>query len=440
MSFKNLSKVTMLQEIRKLLADAVQGTEFEGKVYFAGGCVRDELLGRPCTDIDVTVNLPDGGIRLADYLYQKGIASKPVIYKQFGTALVKVDGYKIELVMTRKESYRGHSRKPEVEFGSLEEDVLRRDFTVNSLLMNVSDGEIIDLSRKGLSDLRHRVIRATSNPDIIFTEDPLRLLRAVRFALELDFELEKKTRLAMRKQASALRHISRERVLSELMLIIKHPNFLRGIFLLNKTGLRSVIFPGLRLPAAFFRAGLIKQLDSEKLHSELVKLNWRCRLALVLYASRNCGIFLSSLKLPQKDSRAIKQLVDTARDIRCQINRGLLTTSGQILKLAFQLGELLPEFLQLYPLIGVFYEKDRNTLQQDLAFCRKLKKIASELNSYRFNLTGDDLMRTFSLKGAEIGYYLDAAQDYWYEHPLAEKDELLQYIQNMIELKRKSIK
>ncbi|RLC50195.1 MAG: tRNA nucleotidyltransferase, partial [Candidatus Cloacimonadota bacterium] len=200
-----------MENVLKKIADAIVGTEFENKTFAVGGYVRDLLMKRQTEDLDIVVNLKNGGIKLAKFLFEKGISSKPIVYENFGTAMVKIAGYQIEFVMTRRESYRDKNRKPEVEFGTLEEDVFRRDFTINSLLLNISANEILDLTGKGKSDIQNGIIRSTSDPKIIFGEDPLRMLRAVRFAVQLDFEIEKETQKGIIENASKLQFISAER-------------------------------------------------------------------------------------------------------------------------------------------------------------------------------------------------------------------------------------
>jgi tRNA nucleotidyltransferase/poly(A) polymerase len=424
----------MLKAIREKIATAIRGTCFEGKVYLVGGCVRDEMLGRPTQDIDLVVELPNGGILLAEYLYKLGLASKPVVYKQFGTALIQVGKHKIELVMTRRESYRSHSRKPEVAFGSLQEDVQRRDFTINSLLMNVSDGKFLDLSGRGLADLRAGIIGATSRPEVIFAEDPLRMLRAVRFSVELGFRIEAQTLAQLRRQSASMQFISRERIAGEFLRIIRHPEYLGGISLLIKTGLKRYILPGLKTSSLFSSSkfDLADRLGSTETRAALQRLSWQARIALLLYNTRNGTYYLNLLKLSAQDRRHILHLLNASRQVKQLVRNGMLQTDGQFLKAALRLDSCLADFTDYYPLTGVFYGRGKTKLEQDLEICRKIRESYEKLGSYRFNLTGDDLIRTFCTKGVKIGLWLVMAKEYWYEHPQAGKRELLQYIRTKI--------
>lgn len=179
--------------VLQFIGNLIQGSPFEGKVFLAGGAVRDEMLGLAVKDIDLVVNLPDGGIAFAEWVaretgsFKQGI--NPVIFPNFGTAKFNLRGVvcdgedlseiDIEAVMPRTEVYVESSRKPEVQYGTLKKDAERRDFTVNSLMKNVSNGEILDLTGMGVPDIKKGIVRTVLEPDLIFREDPLRMLRSL---------------------------------------------------------------------------------------------------------------------------------------------------------------------------------------------------------------------------------------------------------------------
>lgn len=212
-------KKMILEELRSTLSRKLQNSEFRNKAWFAGGCVRDYVLNPEAElkgDIDLTVELKEGGIRLAEYLAEI-FQVKPVHrYPQYGTAAVEIYGLRLEFVATRREKYRSNSRYPIVCFGSLRDDVLRRDFTINSLLLPISEGEVTDLSEMGLSDLEKGIIRSLGEPELKFREDPLRLLRALRFSLRFGYEIEVTTLQAMRNEADQLRRLSKNQIILEL--------------------------------------------------------------------------------------------------------------------------------------------------------------------------------------------------------------------------------
>ncbi len=207
-----------LMQLRDLLVEQLRGSSFEAETYFAGGCVRDWLLDKQTElqEADVCVHLEEGGIKLADFLCSSLHGSQFISHPEFGTAAFSYEGLRLEFVATRKEMYRKNSRFPQVSFGSLEEDVLRRDFTINSLLMQVSTANVLDLTGMGLDDLRAGLIRCIGNPREKFREDPLRLIRAFRFAVRFGFTIEPLTREAWQSEAGGLRKLSRRAIESEL--------------------------------------------------------------------------------------------------------------------------------------------------------------------------------------------------------------------------------
>ncbi len=235
----------MLQKIEKVIAARIIGTIFEHKTYIVGGYVRDQLMGKNSEDMDIVVELKNGGIKLANFLFEHGISTSPVVFDKFGTSQIEIKDHKIELVMTRKEFYRTKNRKPIVQFADLKEDVYRRDFTINSLLKDIVSGEIIDLTQKGVSDINNKIIRTTHDSDSIFKDDPLRMLRAIRFSIQLAFEIEKETYVSIQKNAEELEHISQERKRDELIKILINDKPETGIKLLIESDLMEYIIPEL---------------------------------------------------------------------------------------------------------------------------------------------------------------------------------------------------
>ncbi len=226
-----------LQDLRELLRKPLLDTDYAGKVYLAGGAVRDYLLGRAALDFDICVNLPDGGIQLAKYLSVLWNLPKPVIHSKFGTASLAYQGLSLEFVMTRSETYKPGNRNPRVEFADLRTDVLRRDFTINSLLMDIFTGEVLDLCQMGLSDLEAGLIRCIRDPLQVFAEDPLRILRAIRFALQLGFEIETDTYSALRLSPGSLKNLSKVLHTREMLKIMSSKDKERARHLLRDCGL-----------------------------------------------------------------------------------------------------------------------------------------------------------------------------------------------------------
>jgi poly(A) polymerase len=219
-------------------------TENNLQSYVIGGYVRDLLLKRQSKDIDIVV--VGSGIDLAKMLAKRiGRKGKINIYGNFGTAMLRYDDLEIEFVGARRESYQADSRKPSVENGTLEDDQNRRDFTINALAISLrreSYGELLD-PFNGLQDLENKVIRTPLDPDITYSDDPLRMMRAIRFSSQLGFRIEERSLEAIRHNKERIRIISGERIIEELNKIVLSHKPSVGFFLLEKTGLLELVFP-----------------------------------------------------------------------------------------------------------------------------------------------------------------------------------------------------
>ena len=192
--------------------------------YVVGGYVRDLFLGRPSKDIDfVTVG---SGVELAEAVAARlGKGAHVSIFRTYGTAQIKHRGMELEFVGARKESYRRDSRNPQVSAGTLDDDISRRDFTINAMALSVTPddfGRLVD-NFDGVGDLERRTIRTPLDPDVTFSDDPLRMMRAVRFATQLQFGIAPETFEAIRRNAQRINIITRERIADELQKIMLSP-------------------------------------------------------------------------------------------------------------------------------------------------------------------------------------------------------------------------
>ena len=214
--------------------------------YVVGGYVRDLFLQRHSEDIDVVV--VGSGIAMAKALGKRlGRGANVSVFKNFGTAQVKYHGMEVEFVGARKESYSHDSRKPVVEDGTLEDDQNRRDFTINALAVCLNAaryGELVD-PFGGIADLKERVIRTPLDPDVTFSDDPLRMMRCIRFATQLNFYIDDETFEALERNRERIDIISRERIADELNKIILSPVPSKGFIDLDRSGLLELIFPEL---------------------------------------------------------------------------------------------------------------------------------------------------------------------------------------------------
>ena len=213
------------------------------RAFVIGGFVRDLLLDRPCKDIDIVTE--GSGIELARATAKAMDIRQVHVFKNFGTAMFKAKDYEVEFVGARKESYSRGSRKPVVEDGTLEDDQNRRDFTINAMAISLnadSFGKLVD-PFGGVDDLSRKWVRTPLDPDVTYSDDPLRMLRAVRFASQLGFRIEESSLSSIRRNARRLEIISAERIHTELNKIILSPKPSRGFKLLFKTRLLHQFFP-----------------------------------------------------------------------------------------------------------------------------------------------------------------------------------------------------
>ena len=213
------------------------------EVYVVGGVVRDALLGRPLGELDFVV--VGDGIAFAQAVAMALKAAPPTVYRNFGTAMLQHAGKKIEFVGARRESYKTDSRKPAVEPADLHADLSRRDFTINALAMALNQakfGELID-PFDGREDLRRGLLRTPLDPPITFSDDPLRIMRGIRFATTLNFHIEEKTFAGMRAMAERLRIISQERSTDEFIKILAADKPSLGFHLMYEAGVLDIIFP-----------------------------------------------------------------------------------------------------------------------------------------------------------------------------------------------------
>jgi len=446
------------------LKQLVKASPYEGIVYLAGGAVRDELMGIDAKDLDFVINMQFGGIRFARWAtremgnYKRG--SNPVIYPQYGTAKFnlrgiehkgfKLDDIDIECVMPRTEEYEEGSRKPKVDSGSLKDDVDRRDFTTNSLLKNLSTGEILDLTGMGKQDIKDGIVRTPLDPDVIFSEDPLRMLRAVRFTMKYDWKLPLFMIKSMKYNASKLKQISVERVQEELnkMLMTDSPD--RAIKLLQITGLSKYVFPEL---------DKLIRLEQNKYHKEdamehtlsVVKgtpKNLTTRLMALFhdigkeatkevigkeihfYGHEKVGAemtekILRRLKYPNKIIDAVVTGVRNHMKLKHGGPDSFGATDKTLRKFKVNMGDHLEDILNLIHADNIAHEAGFDMPNQIEAIRKRLDTLDIPQGKLKLPINGDDIKKKYKLRpGKIIGDLLAIVKDEYLENPKVNAREI----------------
>ncbi|MBO7235810.1 MAG: HD domain-containing protein [Alistipes sp.] len=399
------------------------------EAYVVGGYVRDYYLRRPSSDIDVVV--VGSGIAVAEELGRR-LGTKVVVYKTYGTAMLRWKGIEIEFVGARKESYTPESRNPHVEPGTLEDDQRRRDFTINAMAWSVNGknfGELVD-PFGGMEDMDDCIIRTPCEPDTTFSDDPLRMMRAVRFASQLGFDIDDETFEGICRQAERIKIISKERIIVELNKILESPVPSIGLTLMHTSGLLGYVLPELERMSGIERRGkhahkdnfehTMKVLDNLAKRSNNLWLRWAALLHDIgkpttknyepqhgwtfhqheVVGSKMIPQIFRRMKLPMNEPMRFVQKMVFLHMRPIVLSEDLVTDSA-VRRLLFEAGEDVEELMTLCEadITSGIDAKVQRYLRNFELVRSKMKDLEERdrVRNFQPPITGDIIMKTYNL-------------------------------------------
>lgn len=458
--FKNADE--KIKKLVKLIQESIKGTAFENHVFLVGGCVRDLLLKIPCKDVDICVDIKNGGMLFANYMAMKHqcyvAGTNPVLFETYGTAkfqLYKNEELKdieIECVQTRKEQYHKESRNPDTVYGTIQEDAKRRDLTINSLYYNISTEKVHDYNN-GLDDLVNQVIKTPTDPDITFNDDPLRILRVIRFSTRFGWGIEKNTWLGMVKNAHRIKIISQERISDEIskILLCEKPSI--GIRKMYYCGILHRVMPDIYDTTYAFESKnpMVSTFDHTMNVVDTVQPYLENRLAalfhdvgrIITYRRRDVNPDKFSAEVAADDLKAMKfpnyviKTVETAIKFHRGFSvyaDGVLPPDKKIRKFINLTGEDLGATVDLMNANNLHCTYDKKK-RQVLDILNRIEEMedAEKAANVKLPINGNDIQQYFSIKPSPVvGIALEKVKDAYFENPNMTKDEALEIVEKLL--------
>ena len=438
--------ICLNDKIFKTLSEVV--TSENVQAYVIGGWVRDCLLKRDHPEKDIDIVVIGNGIEIARKAARKiNPETKISVFKNFGTAMFRNKEYEIEFVGARKESYDRNSRKPIVENGTLKDDQARRDFTINALAISLNEetfGNFLD-PFGGVDDLKKKIIRTPLDPDKTFSDDPLRMMRAIRFACQLNFTIEENTFNSIKKNADRIKIVSGERIVIELNKIImcNHPS--KGFLLIEKSGLLRIIFPELdNLKGVETKEGKahkdnfhhsIKVLDNISKRTDNLWLRWAALLHDIakpvtkkylsetgwsfhgheFAGSKMIPVIFRKMKFPLNDKMKYVQKIIELHLRPIALSQELVTDSA-IRRLLFEAGDDIDDLMLLCEadITSKNEEKKTKHLENFRLVRNKLKEIEEKdaVRNFQPPVDGSEIITTFGIEpGKNVGLIKNAIRE-----------------------------
>jgi poly(A) polymerase len=494
--------------VEDFIKNLIHGTEWENKVFIAGGYVRDFVMGKDPKDLDIMVDAPNGGFEFAKWITKKignykgpsvdppwppkprynvddkgkpatkedqailddwiekltniqKLYTNPVIFPRFGTAKFNLRGITyqgqdlstmdIEAVMPRSETYTAGSRKPEVGFSSLQGDAERRDLTVNALFKNISTGEILDLTGKGFDDLKKGIVRTPLEPSKTFTDDPLRMLRVVRFYAKYGWSIPKHIIKALKNNSQQLENISAERIQDELNKMLMTVNPDKAVKLLKITNLLQYIIPELKQAVKMTQNHHHKMdvfdhtLDVLKktqpvlvqrlmgLFHDIGKVVTRSvtPTGVHFYGHEEAGAemvetIMRRLKYPTEVINAVKIGVANHMRLKHGGDTAVNLSDKSLRKFTMEVGEHLENVLGLIHADNIAHSEESSMPNQIEFVKNRLKSLNTTLKKPDLPINGFDLQKELGLKpGPIFGEITKAITEAWLEDPKLSREKAL---------------